>query len=462
MNWIKTLLLFALLSVFSNCQKQKERSFLDQLVQFDQVSSNTEKYAQYEKDSLGIPLIELNGKNIYYPITIGLAANTYLKNYKKTDSSFFKESFMNHARWLRDNFTDFGNYGFWLCEEDFDGYSLKAGWPSAMGQGLGLTAMFGAYQISQEEAYLAIAKKAVKGFEISINDNGFTRDLEADTWYEEYPTEVDSRVLNGFLFALCGLYNYYEASRDILALNLYHKGEISLRKSLEKYNNIYTSRYSLYSKNMQLASAIGTGKGDHYHHLHIVQLIWMYEKSKNPLYIEYAHLFLKQDLGPFDESFDKLAGYKILSVEADKCIDCENFGPDKLNDGRWSYGPYWSTNKNSNLQIDLGERRENINRITLFSTQAIDASTNFLLYAQEDSLVKLDSFNTGSSAHVYVDTFKTANYETYIYNFPIQKAFAAKKLRLEIRTKSLVALREIDFQFDRTQELNLIRQQLAY
>ena len=87
---------------------------------------------------------------------------------------------------------------------------IAPGWLSAMGSSHAISVLTRAYHRSGKDAYLNAAVKALKPFSISTKDNpkGF-KSVFMDTyvWYEEYPTNPNSFVLNGFMYSLLGLYD---------------------------------------------------------------------------------------------------------------------------------------------------------------------------------------------------------------------------------------------------------------
>lgn len=86
---------------------------------------------------------------------------------------------------------------------------LAAGWLSAMAQGHGMSVLVRAYLATGEINYLHNAELALNSFAVNASAGG-VRNYVFDMypWYEEYPTrDGGTFVLNGFLYALIGLYD---------------------------------------------------------------------------------------------------------------------------------------------------------------------------------------------------------------------------------------------------------------
>jgi heparosan-N-sulfate-glucuronate 5-epimerase len=79
-----------------------------------------------------------------------------------------------------------------------------------MSQGHGISVLSRAYYLSGEEIYLRSGLKALRPFQLSSARGGVTAYfLDQLPWYEEYPTEPPSFVLNGFIYSLIGLYDLF-------------------------------------------------------------------------------------------------------------------------------------------------------------------------------------------------------------------------------------------------------------
>jgi heparosan-N-sulfate-glucuronate 5-epimerase len=427
---------------------------------YELCSSNIDKFDKYETDENGIYLTELNGNSVYYPITITQGAVTFYKHYKSTNDAKSLAQFLVLSDWLKDNFTDFGDYGYWFCNGYNSGYDLTGPWPSAMGQGFGLMVMYQAFLVTKDEKYLDICNKALNGFDHDVSENGITNKTHELMWqFEEYPTDVPSEVLNGEIFALCGLNDYYEATGSEKAFELYTKGLRYLEQNICRYSLFFSSRYNLYSAHPALANATNSGTGDGYHHLHIQQLLWLYTKTSNHIFLEYATNFLEKDLGEYEQN---IVPKKIENVDASYSIVASDYGPDNLNDGVWSYGYYWSTNKDTTeLYVDFNNQKNDINRLSFFFTNESSTQIDVDIYYKIDDNSNWEfsqSISNSDSLSSFSDFYNTRHFNTYIHTYML-KSLDAKQIKLRIikgESVDIVAFREIDFQYDRSDDIEVI------
>lgn len=85
---------------------------------------------------------------------------------------------------------------------------IQPGWYSAMAQGHALSVLSRAYGRSRAPKYLKAAERALDLFSLPSESGGFVaKFLNTLTWYEEYPTNPATFVLNGFMYSLLGLFD---------------------------------------------------------------------------------------------------------------------------------------------------------------------------------------------------------------------------------------------------------------
>lgn len=204
-------------------------------------------------DQEGIPLRKYGGKigTQYQPVGIAQYALGNYERYLQTSDVKYKKTFLRQANWFCKNLairkiSVDSVFGVWEYKFDWNRYLLKAPWPSAMSQGEGISVLLRAYQLTNDQKYLECAKLALKSFEVSLKNGGVRyEDDKGFVWYEEYPADPPSHVLNGFIFALFGLYEFYKVTDDSEALNLFNQGIQTLEANLYLYDLGFWSSYDL-------------------------------------------------------------------------------------------------------------------------------------------------------------------------------------------------------------------------
>lgn len=408
--------------------------------------------SNFELDSVGVVLED----GQYHPTAIGKIALKAIDNYKNTKSEYSKKVFLDQVQWAETNFYETENYGFWYFTEPAPLYKLEAGWTSAFSQGILLNACLEAYRLTKEEKYAILIEKALKGFMVPIENGGFMRYWDKyELWFEEYSTERPSRVINGTMYGLVGVYNVYKALDSELAGKIFESGVNTIKNHLHEYDAKYTSRYSLADWKDEVSL-------EHYHEGHVIQLLWLYKVTSEPIFKKYAKIFLENDRNTFmvNSGFEIIQP-KILNITASHTIDILNHGTKNLTDEIWAYGNFWSSNKTVEVEIDFGDKKQNISALTLYHVNAKSKQVNFKLY----------SFDEDENQWRYVQQFIpnqikdkvtayniTGNYETYIEHYKIFENADARKLKLvfDASFENIIALREINFVFDRTNDLEYL------
>ena len=242
----------------------------------------------------------------YYPVSISLYALGNFEMYLQTEKSHYKNIFLNQVNWLVNNIKIKSRYlGIWEHNFILPYYdNFKTPWVHGMAQGLGISVLLRAYNLTNEKKYLKTAEQAYMSFETDIEEGGVRFvDDENNIWFEEYAIMPPPHILNGFIFALFGIYDLYRSTRNKKLLNLFEKGLQTLEKNLEKYDLGYWSLYNLVQKQPSTKE---------YHMLHIDQLNALYKISKRTLFKEYADrwdTYLHNPLNKFKVLFTRNISY---------------------------------------------------------------------------------------------------------------------------------------------------------
>jgi hypothetical protein len=222
-------------------------------------------------DSEGIPLLDYHGKigQQYNPIAI---AQYGLGNYNlfcRTGDPTRREKFFLTANWLCEHLEK-NAHGLQVWNHHFDWEyrdTLRAPWYSALAQGQGISVLARAHKESGEQKYLDAAQSALAGFFRSVAQGGvaFT-DEQNDLWFEEYIVSPPTHILNGFIWAAWGVYDYFLATQDRRAHELFARAVQTLLRNLDRYDLGFWSLYEQSGTRLPMVAS------PFYHQLHIVQL----------------------------------------------------------------------------------------------------------------------------------------------------------------------------------------------
>ena len=251
------------------------------------------------KDARGVVLTNYGGTlGIQYnPVSIAQAAITYYYAAVHSSESLAekdadRKSLLAQAEWL---VTHQDSSGRWLYKFAWLGQPVP--WVSAMAQGLGISALIRANAVRPDDRYLRAIAKARGSFhrDWSLGGVGSWVTLGAKKYlvYEEYMRPYSPRTLNGWLFAMAGLYEAQVYLGDAGAryeLENPDRGYAALKALLPFYD---TGDWSTYNLKRFDAEQNGTLAKRNYHELHIRQLRWLARVTNDPFYRTYSDRFLR-------------------------------------------------------------------------------------------------------------------------------------------------------------------------
>lgn len=198
-------------------------------------------------------------------------------------------AFFAASRWLLRNQDERGGWPIMVTRKLGEGFkSLEPGWYSAMAQGQAMSTLVRAYLLTKDAAYLSAALRATAPFKLPAERRGVKAVfMEKHEWYEEYPTQPSSFVLNGFMYSLIGLYDLKETAGDKLgreARLLYERGLASLKAMLPLFDTGSGSVYDL--RHFMLGTAPNLARWD-YHTTHINQLQLLASVDPAPIFRDF-------------------------------------------------------------------------------------------------------------------------------------------------------------------------------
>lgn len=231
----------------------------------------TEKVTRLEHllDTEELPMSpDESGGEILFPVAIfqyGLGAYDLYLASEKTDSRFLRK-FMQCAEWAFSNQEPSGAWNNFFFRYPQNPYG-------AMAQGEGTSLLLRAYAQSGEKRFLLSAKKSIDFMLKPLNEGG-TADGNILLEYTHL-----AAVLNGWIFAWWGLYDYVLVTHDKGSYyDSLEKSCQELEEHLTKFSNSYWSMYDLAG---HIASPF-------YHHLHISQMHAMYRLTGHKIFKDYA------------------------------------------------------------------------------------------------------------------------------------------------------------------------------
>ena len=202
-----------------------------------------------------------------------------------SESEQRRRRFLAAADWLVGNLEQ-NPAGLWVWNHHFDWEyrtPLRAPWYSALAQGQGISLLVRAHQETGNPAYLEAAQRAFATFLKTTDEGGVTCvDDRGYTWFEEAIVDPPTHILNGFIWAAWGVYDYHLHTGDQDAARLFAEAVRTLKDNLHRFDVGFWSLYEQSGTRMKMLAS------PFYHHLHIVQLQVMHRLTGDPIFADYA------------------------------------------------------------------------------------------------------------------------------------------------------------------------------
>mgnify|MGYP000497863558 CR=1 FL=1 len=132
--------------------------------------------------------------------------NEFMENNEKNSL----QNFWQHLYHIQSISTISKECLFTYYQKDNIRHQIKAPWYSGLTQALVTSLFIRGYLLSKEEDYKKKAKKSLNALFLPVQQGGvFTTREEGLNWIEERPTKHLDGTLNGYIFSLIAVYEYY-------------------------------------------------------------------------------------------------------------------------------------------------------------------------------------------------------------------------------------------------------------
>ena len=261
-------------------------ALIDELGEYYMVFSEKAGYRGHH-DSAGIPMLDYHGQIglQYNPIAIAQWGLGNYNLFRRTGSDESRKKFLIAGDWLCSHLEQ-NSFGVWVWNHHFDWEyrtALKAPWYSALAQGQAISLLVRAYQETGASSFREAADRGFTGFLKSTEEGGVTfTDKRGNLWFEEYIVSPPTHILNGFIWAAWGVYDYFLATRNSSAKQLFAKAVTTLRANLDRYDLGFWSLYEQSGTRLPMVAS------PFYHQLHVAQLRVMHQLTGDEIFAHYA------------------------------------------------------------------------------------------------------------------------------------------------------------------------------
>lgn len=227
-------------------------------------------------DENGVLLFEYKGKKSYHPVYLAQYSLFVLDRYHQSKNEKDLEEVVKIANKLTTVALEADGTLLFPYVYDFVLHGrryidkMEAPWYSALAQGQVLSLFVRLYEETGDSLYLDLSSKVFNSFyRHKYNHDVWISciDQNNNIWFEEYPADMPCFTLNGMVYAIYGIYDFYRITKRADAKELLSASITTIENNIDRYRN--EGEVSYYC----LKHAVGAAA---YHGIHIQQLNTLY------------------------------------------------------------------------------------------------------------------------------------------------------------------------------------------
>lgn len=222
-------------------------------------------------DEAGIPMLDYHGHVglQYNPIAIAQYGLGNYNRWRAEGDEARRRRFLAAADWMVANLEP-NDAGVPVWKHHFAWEyrtPMPSGWYSALSQGQGLSLLVRAHLVTGDARYLEAAHAAFGSFLLEMEEGGVVhRDASGVLWFEETVVRPPTHILNGYLWAAWGIYDYLLHTGSDEARRVWEQAVAALSTELDRFDVGYWSLYD------EAGTWLPNAASRFYHSLHVVQL----------------------------------------------------------------------------------------------------------------------------------------------------------------------------------------------
>lgn len=234
---------------------------------------------RYDVDEQGVRLSNhpSTGERIVHPVSTAQYALDLLAAYDRGDERKYLDQSVANAELLWAHVESQDGAAWFPYPFDFalagdPDHVIHDPWYSGMAQGQALSLFSRLYEETGEERWEDAAEQTFASFLVEKRDDGpwaTMIDEQGRLWFEEYAGDTEPlKVINGHVFAMWGLYDYYRATGERDAAQLFQAGATTVRQAFDEFRVPgETSFYCVHER-----CQIPLWQNEKYHMVHANQL----------------------------------------------------------------------------------------------------------------------------------------------------------------------------------------------
>ncbi|MDH3892553.1 MAG: D-glucuronyl C5-epimerase family protein [candidate division Zixibacteria bacterium] len=241
----------------------------------------------FVRDADNVMLSQRDGQAYYHPVGMTHKLYALIDVYHRTGDTTLLQLANKYTTRLIKEAMIFDTAMYFPYHIDYkvhrrDDALLRAPWFSGMAQGEALGVLVRMFKITKDSTLLEFSHRVFSSFlRLRSDSSPWTvfRDSCGCYWIEEYPTQPPSMTLNGFIFAIYGLYDYFLLTADPRAEMVLEDCLSTIKNYLPLFRR--TGGISFYNLHFRRFDV-------NYHRVHIDQLRDLARMTDDPFFDHWA------------------------------------------------------------------------------------------------------------------------------------------------------------------------------
>lgn len=274
------------------------------------------------EDADGVRMVMIDGQEYNHVSAQARYGLDNINAYRATGDPTYLTRAETQAQRLIERATPVGDA--WFHRYDFVWGDVSPPWYSGLGQGYALSLFVRLYELTGDAAYKTAADATFASF-LAPGPAGTPWVTDVDTqgylWFQEYPGSKTESVLNGFLVAALGMYDYYRVTGDPAALDLFRGAATTVADCVVDYRQ--AGWRTLYCQVDPLTADAG------YHEVVVQQLLALFSITGDIRFARWADTFESDFPRPIDTTATVAAGphSALLSRSSTAAVRQVTFSP---------------------------------------------------------------------------------------------------------------------------------------
>lgn len=237
-------------------------------------------------DKNGVPMTMAKNAPQYFITNIAQYCFILHAQYCAQKDESKHENLRNCMAVLEQEKIEDGDNAYWAQKYYCERYHIPAPWVSSMAIGEAISIYLRMYQLENNPSYLQTAEKAYSFLKKTYEEGGVRRyDENGYLWFEEYPSNPPSYVLNGFIYTLFGLIDLYRVTQRLDVKSDIDECFKTLKDNLHRFDSGYWSNYDLRYKELV--------RYYYQKNVHVPQMEILYKLTGEPIFLHYKNKWEK-------------------------------------------------------------------------------------------------------------------------------------------------------------------------